>query len=103
MSVLLAGGKLPADRVLDGKDPLPAFTGTGPSKHETLFFKYRKYQAVRQGRYKLLQTAPNAEWQLFDLKTDLGETMDLAAKYPDLTARLQQHFDNWLADTKREP
>ena len=51
--VALAGGKLPADRVLDGADLSPALLGTGPSPRRAMFF-YRdtKLYAVRHGPWK---------------------------------------------------
>jgi hypothetical protein len=31
---------------------------------------------------------------LFDLKNDLGETIDVAAENPEIVARLEQHAEN---------
>ena len=36
LAVALAGGKLPADRVFDGRDPFPALQGKATSPHRAL-------------------------------------------------------------------
>ena len=38
-------------------------------------------------------------WQLYDLKADPGETVDLAATEPDILARLLRHWDSYVAET----
>lgn len=55
--ISLAGGKIPADRVVDGVDISPVLFGSGPSPRETMFF-YRgtELMAVRylNGRLTIL-------------------------------------------------
>ncbi len=105
-------------RPIDGKDLTPWLLGdnnAGPL-HEALFFYYAdgQLQAMRSGRWKLLfpHTArtmigqdPGAGGtpgkykplpvglELYDLETDLGETTNLAAKYPKLVHDLQARAD----------
>jgi arylsulfatase A len=98
MIALAAGGRVPEDRVIDGRDPTTTLAGKASSPHETIFFQYGSYSAVRSGRYKLLRTAPDESFQLFDLQTDIGETQDLAAERPDLAARLSRRYEQWEAE-----
>jgi len=105
----LAGGKVPGDRKLDGANIWPLLAGEPNAKpvHE-VFYYYRGLQleAVRDLEWKLVlpalltnapaKKAANAAAQaprgpqLFNLKTDVGETSDVAAQYPDIVARLER-------------
>jgi len=105
--VKLAGGEVPAGRVIDGKDIWPILAGRSKeSPHEALYyFKGNLLEAVRSGPWKLDivhqgtgkgkgKAAPAEAAQpltpgLYNLDADIGETTDVAAKHPDVVARLQ--------------
>lgn len=92
-SALLTGAELPADLMLDGKDPLPVLTGkTNVSPHESFFFQFEENAALRLGDWKIVRTNPDQPWQLFNLKNDLSETTDKAAEKPDLVEKLNDAF-----------
>ena len=59
-------------------------------------------QALDQGQHKAVfipaPIGPDT-WQLYDLKADPGETVDLAATRPDILARLLRHWDSYVAET----
>ena len=102
MALAAAGAPLPKDRTIDGRDPTATLTGKAPSPHEALFFRfYGRPRAVRAGNYKLLKTSKKQPWQLFDVVADIGETTDLAAKKPELVAKMSKQFDNWLAEVEK--
>ncbi len=96
MFLRAAGGQLPKDRILDGRDPTAALTGKAKSPRGELYWDYRGYSAVRSGSHKLLRVAPDKPFQLFDLAADLGESRDLSAEKPELVRRLQSKFEGWL-------
>lgn len=98
-----AGARLPNDRVIDGRDPIETLAGKGRSPHDALFFEFRKYSAVRSGRYKLLRISADAPRTLFDLQTDIGEVRDIAAEHPETVARLGQAFAVWAANVIEQP
>lgn len=98
MIVAAAGGELPTDRIVDGRDPTAMLTGMSGSPHETICFRFRKYDAIRSGRFKLLRSPPDAPWMLFDLQTDYREEHDLAAQRQAIVSSLSRQFDEWLAD-----
>jgi arylsulfatase A len=97
----LAGGKVPADRKIDGADLWPHLAGAKDAKpaHET-FYYYRglRLEAVRHGEWKL-QIAdpakghdpkdPPFKARLYNLKTDIGEATDVAAEHPDVVKKLE--------------
>ena len=97
----LAGGKLPAGRKLDGADVWPHLAGVpgaGPA-HET-FYYYRglKLEAVRHGDWKLQLANPAKKAdakddpfkpRLYNLRTDVGESKDVAAENPGVVRILE--------------
>jgi len=89
----LAGGKVPTDRIIDGKDPLPVLTGkTRVSPHETFFFQFEEHAALRWGDWKIVRTKFNQPWQLFNLKDDISEAKNKALERPDLVEKLYSAF-----------
>ena len=75
-----AGVELKTDRVLDGRDPLPALAGRAKSPHERLLFGYAKTAGMRSGNYKIVRSDPAKPWELYDLAADPGERRNLAAE-----------------------
>jgi arylsulfatase A-like enzyme/acetyl esterase/lipase len=51
---------------------------------------------IREGRWQLVNTKNRPDgWQLYDLAADPGETSDVAAKHPEVVARLAAGYDAW--------
>lgn len=99
----IGGGKVPAS--LDSISLAPTLLDRGPQpKHDFLYWEFYEEgvsQAVLlEGHWKglRLKTA-SAPLQLFDLDHDLAEQHDIAAKHPDVVARIADlmrtaHIDN---------
>ena len=50
----------------------------------------------REGRWQLVNTKNRPDgWELYDLAADPGETSDVAAKHPEVLARLAAGYDAW--------
>lgn len=98
----VAGAKPFEDRLLDGRDPLPALTGTAKSPHEQIVFTIGNLAALRSGPLKVVRGAANKPWELYDLARDPGEKKNLAVERPDDVARLDAAYQAWLADVKRD-
>lgn len=107
----LAGAAVPGDRKLDGADIRSVLTGdtNAPGPHEVFYyFRGLELEAVRDREWKLVLPAPAAAGAakaknkakakaaarasdqplLFNLKTDMGESTDVAAQHPEIVARL---------------
>lgn len=100
----LAGASLQQDQPLDGRDAWPVIAKGEPSCHEVILHNVTPWSgALRMGQWKLLQNggqlanatqAPAVDtWELFDLRTDPGEKVNLIAEkrevVTDLRARLE--------------
>jgi len=86
----LAGAKVPADRVIDGRDVTALMLGRegAASPHEAFFYYSGggKLEAVRAGKWKLISRGKPVE--LYDLRADIGESRNLAKAQPDVVVRL---------------
>jgi arylsulfatase A len=55
----------------------------------------RPSAAVRQGKWKLVESLEDNQAQLFDLENDISEQMDVAAMFPDQASKLQEALHQW--------
>lgn len=93
-----AGARSPSAPKLDGRDMRRALEGGASPPARAMFWRYRGFSAARSGRYKILRTAEDEPFRLFDLENDVAETQDLAAEKPRVLARLQASFAKWLRE-----
>ena len=94
---------------LEGRDLLPFVTAEGDRSsvgpHEAIFWRMGNQWAVRKGDWKLLsqarantrQVGGPGEVRLYNLREDIGETTDLAARVPEKVAELRAAYDAWNA------
>jgi len=103
----LAGGKVPDDRIIDGRDIWPLMQGVPEAKspHEAYILIHGGRAAVRSGKWKFYPWPEGSDRrrpkdapkeppkgppvQLFDLSADLSETTNVAEQHPDVVARLR--------------
>ena len=97
----LAGAKAPEG--LDGQSVAPTLRGEQQAPHEFLYWETERrgglHQAVRMGRWKGLRFGAAAPLELYDLEADPSETSNVAAKNPDVAARVEEY----LATARTEP
>lgn len=85
---------------VDGKSLMKVFKG-GHLKDRPLFWHYPHYHfakpfsAVRLGDWKLIEMLEDNSIALYNLKTDIGETKNLAGKYPEKTAEMYALLKSW--------
>jgi len=102
-AVALAGGTVPSEPVIDGRDLSPLLFGktTQSQRDAHYYFSGYNLQAVRQGPWKLA-IAPQPEAvgsgvssdasakapRLYNLDEEIGEKTNVADKHPDIVAKL---------------
>ncbi|QDV40621.1 Arylsulfatase [Stieleria neptunia] len=119
----LAGGEVPSDRVIDGKDIWPLLAGKPDSKspHEAIYYlRGRGVQAIRVGdwKYRVATEKPPKEKRsnrqsvsdssskkvsvetLYNLSDDLDEQNNLLAKHPEIAKRLKQRMDDFAKELR---
>jgi arylsulfatase A-like enzyme len=89
----LAGAKMPEGR--DSLSIVPTLTGKAREQktHEFLYWEFHErgfsQAALYQGRWKgIRERTPDAPLVLYDLANDIGEKNDLAARRPEIAAKL---------------
>ncbi|MBI3417366.1 MAG: arylsulfatase [Verrucomicrobia bacterium] len=100
----LAGASAPTD--IDGLSMLPAILGKKQKSHESLYWEFHEQgfkQAVRAGDWKAVRLAPDQSLELYNLKTDRGETNNLAAKRPAVVRKMDQLLREARVDSKEWP
>jgi arylsulfatase A len=99
----VGGVPMPPEIVYDGSDMLRVLQGTQPSPRKEMFWRRRNHTAARVGTWKWTDMADKGGG-LYDLKTDPGETNDLAADRPEILAMVKERFKNWESEMeKAEP
>ena len=88
----VCGAEVPTDRTIDGRDLSPLwFDEDAASPHDAFFYYWMDdLDAVRDSRWKL-HLAKDGEpvCELYDLRSDPGETTDVANEHPDVVASLE--------------
>lgn len=95
--VNLAGGNIPAERNLDGKNIWPQLQGE-VIEREPLFWKHGANAAVRVGQWKLIGSKKKSS--LYHLAVDPSESSDLAQQQPEKVKQMRSLLDAWLVDVK---
>jgi arylsulfatase A-like enzyme len=95
-AVSLAGGRIPAEPVIDGRDLSPLLLGKSKQSPRDAHYYFAGYnlQAVRQGPWKLAVAAQpgiaaGSAPRLYNLDQEIGELTDVAAAHPDVVTKLQ--------------
>jgi arylsulfatase A-like enzyme len=101
----LAGLPLRPDQHNDGLSLLPLLKG-GQIADRGLIWHFPHYgnqggdpsSMIRRGDWKLIYYHEDGHEELYNLKTDLSETTDVSAKYPDKVKQLHDELFNYLTD-----
>ncbi|MEI6865753.1 sulfatase [Flavicella sp.] len=96
----LIGAKLPNDRIIDGKDIMPVLLDGKESPHEYFFYSHwGDLEAVRWKDWKF-RTHKGVE-SLYNLKTDIGEQINLKDQHPDIVAKLKNAMRKFEAEVTK--
>ena len=99
----IAGASAPATHTVDGESLVPLLRQTGALTRDAIYWHYPHYHpggatpygAIREGDFRLVEFYEDNRVELYNLKVDIGETQDLAAKMPDKAAALRQKLHDW--------
>jgi len=100
----IAGARAPAG--IDGISMLPSLRGKKQRGHDFLYWEFHENgfeQAVRMGDWKAVRRAPDAPLELYDLKTDLGEQHNVAARHPEIIKKIEEYLKSARAESDLWP
>ena len=97
---------------IDGVDLTPVLKKSGELNRDAIYWHYPHYNrhpqnfpagVVRAGNWKLLQEFETGKLSLYDLADDIGETRDLASRYPEKVKSLLTKLKSWQKDVGADP
>ncbi len=89
----MADLKMPESRPLDGKNIWPALRDNEPSPVESYYWSWHAEDAIRTADWRLHRFFDHKE--LYNIRTDIGETTDVAAANPDVVQSLTAKMNAW--------
>jgi arylsulfatase A len=104
----IARVKTPTDRSIDGASILPIFEGKAIKRSVPLYWRYDKALsrpltiAMRQGDWKILADGAMTRFELYNVRTDIGEQHDLAQTEPERLARMKATLAGLHAEVDAE-
>jgi len=102
----IVGAELPATVHTDGLSLVAFLKGGAAPKREYFYWELHEgasLQAVRWGDWKAVRNGPSKPIELYDLKTDAGESKNLAAEKPELVAKARSLMQSAHVDDPNFP
>lgn len=104
----MAGVPLGEGKPVDGVSITPLLRGE-PTRDKTLYWHYPHHQhyqlggatpygAIRSGDFKLIEFFNDRHVELYNVRTDIGETTDLAATQPKKVEELRTRLHAWRTE-----
>ncbi len=102
-AIAATGNQVNNQWFLDGVNLLPYIQGNKQGQpHQFLYWRFLWHHALRKDDWKLLKHRDHAEWELYNLATDIGEQNDLAKKHPDKLKELMDIYTD-MSDQMLKP
>lgn len=114
----ITGGTLKSEQIADGVSLLPLFKGgtiperaiywhfpaylqsySATGEQPDPLFRSRPCSTMRDGDWKLIEYFEDKRIELYNLKTDIGERLDLASQNPEQAAALHSKLKAWRKET----
>lgn len=89
----MADLKMPKTRPLDGKNVWPALRDNAASPVTSYYWSWHAEDAIRTADWRLHRFFDHAE--LYDTRSDIGETKNVADAHPDVVKTLTAQMNDW--------
>ena len=90
----LAGGRAPETwdghpvPPAPGRSLVPLFARDGTTTHDPFWWLHEGHRALRDGDWKIVTAGSDRPWELYDLRRDRSESINLAAEKPEKVREL---------------
>ncbi len=91
--VAMAGLTMPETRPLDGRNCWPAFRDNSASPVESYYWAWHNEDTLRTADWRLHRFFDRVE--LYDMRTDISETTDVASANTEAVKKLTAQMDTW--------
>ncbi|MDF9833565.1 arylsulfatase A-like enzyme [Ereboglobus sp. PH5-5] len=106
-TLAFAGVALPVNREIDGVNLMPLLEKNEAPERDALYWHYPHYgnqggfpsSAIRMGDWKLIERLEDGRVHLYNLRADIGEKRDLAAREPERVAKMRAKLHAWYKQT----
>jgi arylsulfatase len=90
---------------IDGISFLPTLLGRPEDqrKHEFLYWEYQGKQAIRWDDWKAYRSNVDAKVELYSLKEDVGESLDISTDHPEITAQIENIMKSARSESELFP
>ncbi len=82
-----------------GKSLVPIFQNKASDPRDRVFWEYSGTKAVREGDWKI-SAGKGKAWELFNMKDNRTETIDLSGKYPEKVEEMSREWEAWYKKMK---
>ena len=97
----------PAPKGIDGISIYPLLTGqVQRNRHEFLYWEFHErgfQQAARMGDWKAVRPQADEALELYNLKTDIGEQVNVAKSNPEVVAQFEAYFQTARTESPNWP
>ena len=80
---------------MEGKSLVPIFHGEKRPGHELLAWNCGRGRAIQMENWKLVRPRDDRPWELYNLESDIGETDNQAAKFPERVRMMAAKYAAW--------
>ena len=99
----IAGQEWTSKRKLDGISLLPLLLNQGPLERRALYWHYPHYHhggasphgVIRKGKYRLIEHFDGTPTELYDIESDISESVNLAYAMPEKSKELLGELRQW--------
>lgn len=82
---------------LKGKSILPILNNQMITRDKPLYWEFAGAKAMRSGDMKLVKGS-TTDWELYNLKNDPTELIDLSAKKPEIVEAMKKSYQEWAIE-----
>lgn len=85
----------PEDRPLDGQSLWDVVQGEEVERENAIGFMYKQKLSWVNNQYKLIRAAEDTDFELYDLKTDPYERLNIIGNEPEIAAKMKRDLFAW--------
>ncbi|MHB8524476.1 MAG: arylsulfatase [Limisphaerales bacterium] len=91
---------------IDGISMAPVLRGKPQKSHDFLYWEFHERgskQAVRMGDWKAVRLRPGEPLELYDLKSDIGEKVNVASQHREILEQIEAYLKTARSESPRWP